>query len=153
VDLDVEAERRLQSRREQLHLLRLGKSTRARQAGFKALLVLVDRSSALAGRQLAERIRSQRRPEAQIEELGEAAPWWCALLALDLHVPQLRGVLEVVGRHPDLLLLGDALLVEEGFTPIDEREGVGLPVEAGKVHLLEPGWPIAVVFARAGGGA
>lgn len=54
----------------------------------------------------------------------EAPPLRWALLVLNLDIPELGGVLEVEGSHPDLLLLDDVLLMEEGFTAIDERQGV-----------------------------
>jgi hypothetical protein len=37
--------------------------------------------------------------------------------------------------------------MEVGFAAIDEDQGIGLVVEAGKVDLLKFGWPIVVVLA------
>jgi hypothetical protein len=37
--------------------------------------------------------------------------------------------------------------MEVGFTAIDEYQGIGLAVEAGKVDLLKFGWQIVVVLA------
>ena len=85
--------------------------------------------------------------EAEVEHLGEAAPRRCAIIALDLHVLELGATLQIVRRHPYLLLLGDPLLMEEGLASVDEREGIGLAVELGEVHLLETGRPVVVVLA------
>lgn len=59
----------------------------------------------------------------------------------------MSAVLQIVGRHPDLLLLGDALLDEVRFTTADEGQRVGLAVELGEVELLESGRPIVVMAA------
>jgi hypothetical protein len=37
--------------------------------------------------------------------------------------------------------------MEVGFTTIDEDQGIGLAIEAGKIDLLKFGWPIVVVLA------
>jgi hypothetical protein len=58
-------------------------------------------------------------PKAQVEEFGEVAPWWRALITLDLDVPQLGRGFKVVGSHPNLL--HDALLMEIGFAAVNER--------------------------------
>jgi hypothetical protein len=120
VNLDVKAQRRLQSRREQLDLLAFGEVARAGKAGLKPLLEVNSGGGALAGGELTQRVRPERRPEPQIEQFGEAPPRWRTLLALHLDIPELRRVLEIVGGHPDLLLLGDALLMKEGLAAIDE---------------------------------
>jgi hypothetical protein len=61
----------------------------------------------------------------------------------------LGAVLQVVPCHPDLLLFHDSLLVAVRFTPINEKEGVGLAIIFGEVELLETwGWPVGVAFAR-----
>ena len=43
-------------------------------------------------------------------------------------------------------LLGNALLMEEGLAPVDERLGIGFPAEFREIHLLESGRPVVVVF-------
>jgi len=67
VDLDVEAERRLQTGGEDLHLLRLGEMAGPREKRLKAVLEVDHRSSALAGHQLAQRVGSQGRAEASVQ--------------------------------------------------------------------------------------
>jgi len=121
MDLDVEAEGRLESRREQLHLLLLGEITGLRQQRLETLLELDDSPRALARRELAQRVGAQRRAKAGVEQLDETTPWRRALVTLNLHVPELGGVLQVVGCHPNLFFIGDPLQVEVGFTAVDER--------------------------------
>ena len=55
-----------------------------------------------------------------MQQLGEVAPWWRALITLDLDVPQLGRGFKVVGSHPNLLL-HDALLMEIGFAAVNQR--------------------------------
>jgi hypothetical protein len=55
-------------------------------------------------------------------------------------------ILQIVGCHPYLLFGRDTLL-EVGFTSVDERQGVELPVKLWKVHLLETRWSDAMVLA------
>jgi hypothetical protein len=43
-----------------------------------------------------------------------------------------------------LLFYCDPLLVEIGFTQVDEGQRIGLAVELGEVELLEPGWAVTV---------
>jgi hypothetical protein len=74
------------------------------------------------------------------------APRRSTLVYLDLDIPQLRPVLQVVGRHPHFLL-HDPLLVEVGLAAVDEDEGVGLAVVSREIHLLKSRRPIVVVFA------
>jgi hypothetical protein len=66
VDLDVEAEGRLEPDHEELDLLRLSERGGARQAGFEALLIVDDRAGPHAGRQLAQQIGLERGAEAQV---------------------------------------------------------------------------------------
>ena len=108
-----------------------------RKKRLKAVLEVDHRSSALAGHQLAQRVGSQGRAEASVQQFGEAAPWRCSLIALELHVPELGAVLQIVGRHPHLFFLSDPLLTEIRLTTIEEGERVGFAVELGEVHLLE----------------
>jgi hypothetical protein len=39
------------------------------------------------------------------------------------------------------------LLVEVGLASVDEREGIGLAIEFGKIQLLETWRPVVVVLA------
>jgi hypothetical protein len=146
VDLNVKAQQRLKPRREKLHLLRLREVADAGKASFETLLVVHDRARALAGGEFAEGIRAQGGGKAQMEELGEAPPGRCSFVGLDLDVPELGCVFQVVGGHPQLFLLHDALLVEVRFAPVDEDEGVRLAVELGEIQFLES----ICVRARAG---
>lgn len=149
-DLDVEAERRLETRGEDLDPLGLGEGAGAREKGLKAILVVDDGARACARHELAKGIGAQGWPVPGVEELGETPPGRCAAIALDLHEPHLGAVLQIVRGHPNLFLLGDPLLMEVGFTAVDEREGIRFAVILGESHLLETWWSIVVVLARAG---
>jgi hypothetical protein len=112
LDPDVDAERRLETPGEQLNLLCLGKRTSTREERLEPILILSDRVHASAFSQFGQRGRAQRRPITQVQQLLEVTPGRGALVRLDLDVPHLRALLQVVGGHPDLLLLHDPLLME-----------------------------------------
>jgi hypothetical protein len=116
---------------------------------LEAVLIVHDGPRAAAISQLEERRGAERRVVAQIEQLLEPAPRWSTLVRLDLYIPHLHLVLQVVGCHPDLLLLHDALLMEVGFTAVDEDERIGFTIVPGKVQLLEPRWPVPMVLSVA----
>ena len=97
--------------------------------------------------QLALGVGAQGRTEARMEQLSEAPPWQRALVALNLDIPQLNAFLQIVRGHPDLVLLGNALLVEVGFATIDEDERIRLAIKPREVELLESRRPVVVVFA------
>ena len=97
-----------------------------------------------------EGVGAQRWPVAEMEKVLEAAPRGDALVFLDLYVPHLGALFQVVGSHPHLLFLQDPLLVEVGLTPVDEDQRIGLAIIARKVKLLEPWRPILMVFASPG---
>jgi hypothetical protein len=143
---DVDAERRLETLGEQLNPLPLGKQTSTREERLEPILILGDRASALAFSQFGQRGRAQRWPITQVQQLLEATPRQGALVRLDLGVPHLCALLQVVGGHPDLLLLHDPLLMEIRLTAIGEDQRINFSVIAGKVHLLEPWWSIVVVL-------
>jgi hypothetical protein len=145
VDLDFEAEWRGKAACEQLHALLLLEGAGAGQERLKSVLVLLDGAGAATVRELKEGGRSQGWTVAHVEQFRETAPRRSTLVRLDLDIPQLRPVLQVVGRHPHLLL-HDSLLVEVGLTAVDEDEGVGLAVVPQKVHLLKSRRLIVVVF-------
>jgi hypothetical protein len=147
VDLDVEVEGRLQAGGEELHFLGLRECTDAMKQGLKLVLVLDDRARESTRHEFVEQVGVQWRPKAGIELLGEAPPWWHALVALNLHEPQLGTGLQVVWCHPYFFLFRDALLVKVGLAPIDENQGIGFPVKLGKIHLLETRWAVVVVLA------
>jgi hypothetical protein len=109
LDPDVDAERRLETSRGQLNPLCLGKWTSTREEHLEPILS-----------QLGQRGSTQRWPITQFEQLLEATPGRGALVRLDLDVPHLRALLQVVGGHPDLLLLHDSLLMEIRLTMIGE---------------------------------
>jgi hypothetical protein len=137
VDLDVEAEQRLEPDGGQVDLLGFSKMADARKMGLKTLLEVEDEACALAGGQLVEGVHPERGTEMEMEQLGEASPQRCTLVTLHLDVLELRRVLKVVGGHPHLFLLHNALLMEVGLTADDEDEGIGFPIELGKIQLLE----------------
>ena len=63
-----------------------------------------------------------------------------------MHIPHLGALLKIIRRHTYLLLLHYALLVEVGFTAVDEDQRIGLAVVPRKVHLLELRRSILMVF-------
>jgi hypothetical protein len=66
---------------------------------------------------------------------------------LELDVPQLGDIFQVVQRHPNAFLRHGTLLPEIRLTLVDEEHGVGLAVVAGEVELLEFGRAIEVTMA------
>lgn len=84
---------------------------------------------------------------AEVKELVEAPPRRHTLVLLDLDIPQLRHLLQVVRRHPHL---HDALLIKVGITTIDEGKGIGLAIKLQKVHPLEIWGMIVVVLTQHG---
>jgi hypothetical protein len=110
LDPDVDAERRLETSREQLNPVCLGKWTSTREERLELILILDDRARAPAFNQLGQRGSTQRWPITQVQQLLEATPGRGALVRLDLDV----------GGHPDLLLLHDSLLMEIRLTTIGE---------------------------------
>jgi hypothetical protein len=72
-----------------------------------------------------------------VEGLLEMAPRRSIRILLDLVVPQLGVVLEVVRRQPDLLLLHDSLSMKLRFTMIDKDKGIQLAIVARKVEFLK----------------
>lgn len=127
--LDVVAERREEARCECLYLLRVGELLGAGQQGFEAVLILGHGAGAFAGHEFAQRVGTNQRPEAQVEKLRKMAPGQRAFLGLDLDVPELSAAFEIVRGHPDLLLGCDPLLMDVGFTPVEESQRIGLAIE------------------------
>jgi len=82
-----------------------------------------------------------------MEELLEVAPGRGPLVLLDLVVPQLGAILQVIGCHPHLLFLHDALLMEIGVAAIEKDQRIRLAIKAREIHLLEPRRAIDVVLA------
>jgi hypothetical protein len=120
LDLNVDAERRLETSGEQLNPVCLGKWTSPREERLEPILILGDHTRAPAFSQFGQRGSTQRWPITQVQQLLEATPERGALVCLDLDVPHLRTLLQVVGGHPDLLLLHDSLLMEIRLTAIGE---------------------------------
>jgi hypothetical protein len=114
VDLDVEAEWRLEPGREGLDALGLCQRADAGQQGLEPILILGDGAGPLACHEFGQRTGTDWRPEAEVQKLGEAALGWGALILLHLDVPHLCASLQVVGRHPDLFFGCNPLLVEVG---------------------------------------
>lgn len=90
MDLDIDTERWLKSRCEELDLLHFAELAGVRESGLESLLVFEDRSCALVGGQFAEQVCLEGRTETEVEQLGESPPRWCALVALHLDVPELH---------------------------------------------------------------
>lgn len=82
-----------------------------------------------------------------MQEFGEAALLWSALVLLNLDEPQLCDVFHVAGGHPHALFLYDALLMEVGFTPVNEHQWIGLAIESWEIHLLKARGTILEVLA------
>ena len=76
MDLDIHVDRWLEARSEELNLLRLHEGARPGQQGLESVLVIFDSPWAFARGKLAQGIGSKGRPEAEIQELGEAALGW-----------------------------------------------------------------------------
>jgi len=76
-------------------------------------------------------------PKRKVEEVLESSPWRRTLVVLQLDVPQLRDVLQIVGGHPHALFRHGALLAKIGFAFVDEEHRIGLAIEAREVELLE----------------
>jgi len=146
---------RLETDGEELDPLCLVEVPGAWQQRLEPILVLLDRAGALARRQFAERVGTEGWAVTEVQELLEPAPGRGALVLLHLDVPHLGAFLQIVGGHPDLLL-HDPLLMEVGFTSIEEDQGVGLAIIAREVEFLESRGTILMVFACgepvAGGG-
>jgi hypothetical protein len=153
VHLDVEAERRTETAGEELHPLEFVEGSSTGEQRLEAVLVLGDGAGAAAVCQLEEGVGAQRQPIAQVKEFLELTSGWDTFVRLDLDVPQLRSLLQIVGGHPNFLLLHDALLVEIAFAPINEDQGIRLAIIPREIHLLESRWSILVVLAHAGLGA
>jgi len=102
VDFDVVVEWWLEACCEGLDLLCLCECPRG---GVKPqpVLVVIDGVGALASHEQAKRVGAYRWAEAEVRELGEAAPGWIAFILLDLDEPHLSVGLRSVGGHPNLL--------------------------------------------------
>jgi len=85
-----------------------------------------------------------------VQQVLEAAPRRNPLVLLDLDVPHLGTLLQIVGGHPNLLLLHDALLVEVGFAAVNEDERIGFAVIPRKIQFLESWRPVLVVLPCGG---
>lgn len=94
------AEGAQEARREQLHVLGLCEGAGLREERLKAVLKVVHRAGALAGRELAQWIGAEWWSKMEVEQLREAPPGRSAILLLDVDEPQLCSVQEVVGGHP-----------------------------------------------------
>jgi hypothetical protein len=141
------AQRRKQTTSVQLDTLDLIKPTRTSKEGLEAVRVVLHGPRASALGELKQRRRAEGWPKSHVEEVLEAAPARCSFILLQLDVPQLGHVLEVVGSHPYPLLRHGSLLMEIGLTTVDEDQRIRLAIVAQEIHLLEPRWVIIVVLA------
>ena len=103
----------------------------------------------MARGELAEGVGAEGRTVAKMEELLEVAPGRGPLVLLDLVVPQLGAILQVIGCHPHLLFLHDSLLMKIGVAVIEKDQRVRLAIKVREIHLLEFWRPVIVVFAGA----
>ena len=124
-----------------MHTLRFVEVPHARKQGLEiTILVVLHGAHALAGGKLEERGRAQRRPITKVEELLEAGPRQRPLVLLHLHIPELR-LLEILRHHPHAFFGHDLLLLEEGFTLVEEGQRVALTIvvrELGPPMLRRP---------------
>jgi hypothetical protein len=87
-------------------------ATRTWQEGLEPIGVFLHGAGPPALRQLKQGSRSEWRAKSQVEEVLEVPPCRCALVLLELDVPELRDVLQMVRGHPHPLLGHGALLTE-----------------------------------------
>jgi hypothetical protein len=120
----------------ELDALALVEPPRAWQHSLKPVGVFLHGPDAAILRQLEEGRRAERWPETKVEEVLESSPWRRSLVFLQLDVPQLRDVLQILGGHPHALLRHGALLAKIGFTFVEEEHRIGLAIGAGEVELL-----------------
>jgi hypothetical protein len=153
VDPDGVAERRKEPPREKLNPLVLIQRPGAWEESLKAILVLLDGARAPARSEFEQRGGAQGRTEAKVEEILEAAPARGALIILDLDIPHLGALLQIIRSHPYLFLLHDPLLTEVRLASVDEDQRIGLAVIAREIHLLKPGRAVAVVLTIPAAGA
>jgi hypothetical protein len=145
VDADGVAHLREEAARVQLDALALLEVTHVGQESLESVGVVLHRPRAAALRQLEQGRRSERRPEPKVEWLFETPPWWRALVLLELNVPELGDILQVVRRNPHALLRHGALLAKVRFTLVDEDHRIRLAVVAGKIQFLEFGRALEIV--------
>lgn len=118
--LDLQAERWKEASCEELHPLDFIEATSTRQQRLEAVLIIFHGPHTAAGRQLEEGRRSERGPEAHVDEVLEARPRRRALVLLELCIPQLRDILKIVRRHPNSFLRHNPLLQEKRLALVDE---------------------------------
>jgi hypothetical protein len=116
----------------------------AREKGLESICIFFHGPCAPALCELVQRGRSEGRPKPQVEEVLESSPGRRALVLLELDVPQLRDVLQVVRGHPHAFLRHGALLAEVRLALVDEKHEIGLAVVAWEVQLVEFGWAIQI---------
>jgi hypothetical protein len=131
----------------ELDALALVEPPRAWQQSPKPVGVFLHGPGAATLRQLEEGRRAERWLETKVEEVLESSPWRRSLVFLQLDVPQLRDILQIVGGHPNALLRHGALLAKIGLTFVEEEHRIGLAIEAGEVELLES-WGLIEVMRR-----
>jgi hypothetical protein len=136
VDADGVAHRREETALVQLDALALLEATRAGQESLEPVGVILHRPRAAALHQLEQGRRSER-PEPKVEQFFETRPRWHALVLLELNVPGLGDILQVVRRHPHALLCHGALLEKVRFALVDEDHRIRLVVVAGEIQFLE----------------
>ena len=82
---------------------------------------VLHRARAPALGELEERGRTEKWPEAQVQELLEAPPRRSTLVFQELSVPELRDVVQVVGRHADALLSHGTMVAEVRLEFVEEE--------------------------------
>jgi hypothetical protein len=150
LDPHVDAERRLETSHEQLDPLPFVEGAGARQERLEPVLILGDRACAPTLRQLGQRGGPEWRPVAQVQKFLEAAQRRSSLVRLDLDEPHLRALLQIVARHPHLLLLHNPLLMKIRLASVGEDQRIGFPVVTRKIQFLEPRRPIMVMLPIVG---
>jgi hypothetical protein len=94
--LYLKAEWRQESPREKLDALALLQSAGARQQGLESVLVFLHGSRPAAGRELEQWCGTEGRTVAEIQELLEPIPGRDPFCLLDVDIPQLRPILQII---------------------------------------------------------
>ena len=136
VNVDGVAERRQESAGEELDALPLVQPARSRQEGLEAVGVLLHGPCAPASCELEQRCGAKGRPEPKVQEFLKSPPGRRAVVLLELRVPELRDVVQVVGRHPHALFRHGSMLAEVRLALVEEKHQISRAVEAGKIPLL-----------------
>ena len=120
----------------ELDALALREATCAWQQSLESVGVFLDSSNAATLHQLEQRCRAEGWTKSQVEEFLESSPGRCTFVLLELRVPELRDVVQVVGRHPHAFFRYGAMLAEIGVALVEEQRWISRPIETGEIPPL-----------------